>query len=305
MLWLTLTIIAYFLLALVAVVDKIILSGPGPKPIVYAFYIGILGIFALVLIPFGFQVPDLIGIALAFLSGGLWLFASIALFTSLSRYEASRVIPAIGAMLPLFTLSFSYLFSWQAGKEIESLGLIKIIAFILLILGSVLINWEKEKTITKQSLQLSILAAFLFSLSFTTAKLVYLEQSFTSGFVWMRIGGFLFAFLLLFSRDLREELFKKNSISKKKPLFKNPKLAAIFLINQGLGAIAGILQNLAIYSVPIAYLAFINALEGTRYVFLLILTIILSLKFPKILSEKISKPVLLQKVFAICLIIGG
>jgi drug/metabolite transporter (DMT)-like permease len=305
MFWLTITILGYFLLALVAIIDKILLAGPIPKPKVYAFYVGVLGILALVLIPFGFDIPDLIGIGLAFLSGGLWVFALIALYSALRRYEASRVIPAIGGMLPLLTLSFSYLFSWQAGREIEGFNSLKILSFLLLILGSVLINWEKGKAITKKSLQLSILAALLFSLSFTTAKLVYLEQSFVSGFIWMRIGGFLIALLFIFSKDVREELFNKLKTENRKPLFKKPKIAVLFLFNQGMGATAGVLQNLAIYSAPMAYLAFINALEGTRYVFLLILTIILSLKFPRILSEKISKPILLQKTFAIILIAAG
>ena len=79
----------------------------------------------------------------------------------------------------------------------------------------------------------------------------------------------------------------------------------IFLFNQGIGAGAFILQNWAIALVPLGFLAFINALEGTKYLFLLIFTILLALKFPKILKEEISKKILFQKIIAILLIGGG
>jgi len=43
-------------------------------------------------------------------------------------------------------------------------------------------------------------------------------------------------------------------------------------------------------------------LEGTKYVFLLIFTILLSLKLPQILKEEISRKILFQKIIAILLI---
>jgi len=46
-------------------------------------------------------------------------------------------------------------------------------------------------------------------------------------------------------------------------------------------------------------------MAGTEYAFLLILTVILSLKFPRFLEEKISRKILVQKIFAIILIGAG
>ncbi len=149
------------------------------------------------------------------------------------------------------------------------------------------------------------MTAFLFALSFTTTKIVFLEQPFISGLIWLRIGGILAALSFIFFKEVREELFEKIKIKKKKALFENPKLAVVFLLNQVVGAGAGILQSLAIYLAPIMYLAFINAMEGVRYVFILVFTIILSYKMPRILSEKITKPILFKKVLAIILIIIG
>jgi len=294
MLWFLVTISAYFLLAIVALVDKYLLVGPIPSPKLYSFFIGILSILALFLIPLGFLIPEPLEIATSLLAGAVYIFALLGFFSSLQQFEASRVVPAIGGILPLFTFGLTFFLSGQ--KEILSLK--EILAFILLIFGSVLIVFEKKKRITLKSLQISVISAFLFALAFVLSKFVYLAQPFWSGFIWMRIGTFLTAFSLLFVKDVREELFKKGITFK-------PKIAGIFLSAQALGVLAFVLQNWAIFLVPFGFLAFINALEGTRYIFLLIFAVFFSLKFPQVLKEEISRKVIFQKIIAILFIGGG
>jgi len=51
MLWIFIIITAYLIFAINALIDNYLLLGP-PNPKSYAFYIGTLGIIALVLIPF-------------------------------------------------------------------------------------------------------------------------------------------------------------------------------------------------------------------------------------------------------------
>ncbi len=294
MLWLVVAISAYFLFAVVALGDKYLLSGP-PNPKSYSFYVGVLGILALVLIPFvGFSIPEISQILLSFLAGAIFIFALFGLYTGLENFEASRIVPAIGGLLPLFTLGLVYLFSY--GKEVLTSG--DLLAFILLISGSCLIVFKKGKSITSKSLQIAAITAFLFAIAFVLTKFVYLSQPFWSGFIWMRIGGFLAAICFIFTREVKKEIFEKKFTFQKKT-------GTIFLFNQGIGAGAFILQNWAIALVPLGLLAFINALEGTKYLFLLIFTILFALKFPKILKEEISRKILFQKILAILLIGGG
>jgi len=302
--WISITLTSYFLLAIVAILDKFLLTKEEIKPKIYAFYVGVLGILSIILIPFGFILPSGLELGLAFLSGALWIFALIGLYESFNRFEISRIVPAIGGFLPIFTLSLTYLFAWRMQNVLGSFGYFKIISLILLISGSVLISLEKRKSIVKKSLIFAGLTAFLFSLSFTLARIVYMDLNFISGFVWMRIAGFIVALFLIFTKEVREELFKKKN-KNRESLFNKPKTALLFLFNQAMGGVAVVLQNIAIYSVPAIYLAFINAFDGARYVFLLILTIIISKKFPKVLSEKITKPFLIRKILAMILIIGG
>lgn len=294
MLWILIAISAYFLFAVVALGDKYLLTGP-PNPKSYSFYVGILGILTILLIPFvEFSIPEVSQIILAFLAGAILIFALSGLYTALENFEASRVVPAIGALLPLFTFSLVYLFS--CGEE--TLSFVKILAFFLLLIGSVLITLRKEKSITLKSLQISAIAALLFALTFVLTKYVYLFQPFWSGFIWMRVGGFLTALCFIFTKEVRREIFeRKFTFQRKTGIF--------FLFNQAMGGGAFLLQNWAIALVPLAFLPFINALEGTKYIFLLILAVMISFKFPHFLKEEISREMLLQKIIAILLIGGG
>jgi len=293
MLWLFITISAYFLFAITALLDKYLLLGP-PNPKIYSFYVGILSISALLLIPFvGFSIPNFSYIILSLTAGALFIGALFVLYTGLERFEASRIISAIGGILPLFTFILVLL-----SGERQELSFLRILAFLFLISGSVLITFKKEKSVTLKSLSLSALAAFLFSLSFILTKFVYLSQPFWSGFIWMRIGGFLAALCFIFTPEVRKEIFTQKSSFKKKT-------GALFLFNQAIGSVAFVLQNWAIALVPLGFLTFITALEGTKYVFLLILTILASSRFPTLLKEEFSKSAIRQKLLAILLIIAG
>jgi len=129
-------------------------------------------------------------------------------------------------------------------------------------------------------------------------KNVYLNQPFWSGFMWMRIGGFLAGISFLFTKQVRNEIFQKKSTFTRKT-------GSIFLVNQGAGAGAFILQNMAIALASINYLPFINALQGVQYVFLFLLVFFLTKRFPKISEERFTKEILIQKVISIGLICLG
>ncbi len=282
--WLIIIISAYFLFAIVSLGDKYLLKGP-PNPKIYAFYVGVFGILALLLAPFvGFSIPGILGILFCLLAGAMYVFAILGVYEGLEKFEASRIIPAIGGFTPLFIFGLIYLFS--GGKEI--LGLKEIIAFILLILGSVFVTWNPLKKFSFKSLQISAVTAFLFALSFVLTKYVYLILPFWTGFIWIRISAFLIALFFIFFKEVRKEIFSKKSSF-------NKKTSAFFLFNQGVGAGAFILQNWAIALAGLAYLSIISALQGVQYVFLFILTML-------ILKEGLSKKVILQKFFAIILI---
>ena len=296
MLWLTVTIVAYLIMAVVFLVDKYLLVSSIPNPRVYAFLIGIAGIFLIFLIPFvDFYVPSLFQLLLSFGAGASFVLALFWFFKALQKFNVSQVVPAVGALTPIFTFFLIYLSSF--GKE--TLSFYEIASFAILIFGSVLITFEREKSINAKSLKLSLLSAFLFSLYFVMTKYVYLEQPFLNSLIWTRLGGALLAlFLFIIWPDVKKQIFSSQDGLQKKSL-------AIVAANQTVGAGAGILQNWAIALAPLAYVAFINALQGVQYAFLLVLSVFISWKFPSILKESLSKRIIIQRVIAILLIVFG
>jgi drug/metabolite transporter (DMT)-like permease len=294
MLWFIIIILAYLLFAATNLVNKFILAGP-PEPKSYSFYVGILSGLTIILIPFvGFSVPNFYQTLLCLLSGAIFVFAILGLFEGLERFEASRVIPAIGAISPLFIFALIFLFS--GGKDV--LGSKEIFALILLIFGGILITYNPTANISLKSLKISVLTSFLFAFSFVLTKYVYILLPFWTGFIWIRIGAFATALFFIFFKEVREEIFGGKFTF-------NKKTSLLFIFNQAIGAIASILQNWAIALAGFVYLSLISALQGVQYAFLFILTILASLKFPKRLKEDFSKKVLFQKIVAVLIISAG
>jgi hypothetical protein len=306
MTWLLITILSYFLFAAVVLADKYILTSSVPNPKVYVFYVGALGTLAwlLILFPFvHFDVPGVLPVILGILAGSTFIFSLFWFYKGLSLFEASRMTPAVGGLTPFFTLGMIYLFS--GGQEkISSLDML---AFLILVFGSTLMVSERNKFINLKSLKISVVAAFFGSLSFVLTKYLYLSvpDSFWTAFILKSMGATLASiFCFIIFKEIRQEIFKAKAAGGREKK-KSIKTTAFFLTNQSVGAIANILQNWAMSLAPLAMVAFVNALQGTQYVFILIFSIILSVKFPKILKEALSKGIVLQKVCAILLIGAG
>ena len=117
----------------------------------------------------------------------------------------------------------------------------------------------------------------------TDEAIEFIDQAFISGFVWSRIGGFLMAlsFLLIPSarRGILHQPRQKNKGS----------TAGLFVTGQVAGALGFVLVN---YAISLAPVSLVNAMQGVQYTFLLVMVILLSKKFLKILSDKLFGGVL-------------
>ncbi len=288
--WLLIAITAYLIYAVVFIIDKFLLSQTKLEPSVYAFYIGILsGLAALILIPFDFNIISIEQTVISFIAGILFVLAVLFFYKSIQIGEVSRIAPIIGGAVPIFTLILTYLFLG------ERLTANQLIAFSLLVLGGVIMLWPRKKIGTVQRLPLAILSALLFAGSFVLTKFIYNNQSFINGFVWIRIGGILGAGFLLFWPNTRKIIFQVSKSIKLKTV-------ELAVFNKCLSALAFILLNYAIY---LGSVALINALQGVQYVFLLIIALFLSKKFPEIIREQISQEVVIKKILAILFISIG
>lgn len=291
--WVLVIISAYLFFSIASFGDKLVLNR-SQNPKLYIFYVGVLSLLVLLLIPFiGISFPSVPSFFWIILSSATLMAGLYTLYVAVLEFEVSKVVPIVGAVQPIFVLIFVWLFN-----EFEVVKTNNIWAFLILLVASVIISIEKKLTITSRLLRFSLSASLLTGLSFVLIKMVFLSQSFFNGIIWIGIFNFLFALSLLLSASFRKEVFIKKSILDKKTI-------SLVLITQAAGGLGGILQNLAIYLAPFSSLAIINALRGIQYIFLFAITLIFSKFLPKILKEKVSGRIVLQKVAALCLIVIG
>ncbi len=291
--WVVITIFAHLLNAVVFIIDKHLVSKTVLRPVVYAFYTSIFQFIYLILIPFGFVLPENKYVAICILTGILFTFVLAVFYKAMQAAESTRVIPVVGGFTPIFTFFLAYLFVG------ERLGAAQVAAFVLFIFGGFLLSSKISKEHLKiiKGVETAILAAFLFAFYYTLMKYIFLHVSFLSGFIIIQFGGFLGALILLLSGRNRKSIFASASIdnaAKRKTIY-------LFIPDKLLGALAGFLIPYAI-SLQGASVTIINSLQAVQYVFLLVFAIILSKKFPSFFKEQIGEKVIKRKAAAIILI---
>jgi len=294
--WIVIATIAYFLFAIAAVVDKLIV-GDRLKPTTYAFFVGLLsGVVSSLLIPLGF---DWIGYKLLYInliSGICFVIALVFLYTSLQKKESSRIVPIIGGMQPIIIFVLAYFLL------AEALSSWALVSFVLIVAGSFILGMSQGKEkIGRPAIYYVILTALFFAVSLTLEKYVYdNHDSFFSVLIWNRYGNLLAAVILFSIPKVRKNILK--TLRSKLKVSGKLGTSKIFILGQTAGSFGAILQR---YAIMLGSVTLVSALQGTHYVFLLILTTILTVKFPKILKENITKQILAKKIFAIVLISLG
>ncbi len=302
--WILIAISAYLILALVNLADKFLLENLVSSTKTYTFLVGVLGAAVIVLAPWFLEWPGVFWLLVNLVTGALFPVALLLLYRSLKIGDVSKIIPLIGGLVPIFTIGLALLFLGETFSPRQWLAL------FFLLFGTVLLAWLPNGHslwtkaliwfgLVKQKNLIALItaasASLIFAVFFVATKYIYLNQSFLSAFIWVRLGTLLFVSFLLFPGQIRKEIFTGlKSLKQKKSI--------LFFANQGVAAVGFLLQN---YAVFLGSVAVVNALQGVQYAFLLILGGLISVFFPKLLHEDISKGIIIQKIIAISLISIG
>jgi drug/metabolite transporter (DMT)-like permease len=311
--WLIAAISSYFINAGVYIADKFLLSKKIHSSIIYAFLVGIWSIFNIILLLFDPWIPTGRELGLDLLAGMLFLITLIFWYKALHQSEATRVVPIVGALVPIFSFILSFLFLGETLTERQ------LLAFLVLINGGVLISvkhtrfyktkemWNRFREVfgdvlggihaeyrpTRRLVLNSIISALFFAVYYVLIKYIYLNQPFVGGFVWSRLGTFIGALLILFIPDWRKSIMEYQKGAK------TPKNLAFFIFIRLLAGLAFIMIN---WAISLGNVALINSLQGVQYVFLFFLVLFLSAKYPHILEEELGGGVKLQKIIGVSLI---
>lgn len=307
MAWLLLAGFAQFLNAIVAVLDKYIVSDENalPRPFVYAFYSCLVTGFWVViyfigLIPgldtLGFpqfanvQQPTIQVVGMSFLAAYTFFIALVSMYDALKHAKASNVMPVIGAVGAIASFGMTYLFFGGVLSDNFIYGI------ALLTIGTVLISSGEFKSNT---ILQTIHSGIFFALHLITMKGLFIETSFDDGFFWSRISFVLFALSLLLVPAYLEKIKKQTTTTTKKAGF-------LVLANKVLAGIAAFLllkaTDMGNESAP----AVIQATDGLKFVFIILITYVFASWVPESAAENESRPSqIIQKLLSIAVIVIG
>jgi len=294
--WFVIALIGYFLLAVVFVLDKFILTKSVSKPVVYTFYSTIFIFGALLAWPFGVELLSTrVDWVAACISGLGFGFGLWAMFIAVKSGEASHVNPFIGAIITIATYGFSF---FLLGEQLTS---VQLMGMGVLIVATFLLSLEKSRKHSgfHSGYVWAIVAGILFAVSHVSAKFLYEVYPFVTAFVWTRATTGMVGLVCLLYPSVRRT-FRKKKIKKK--TYAKRHAVSIVVTAKVLGVVGVILIQ---YAIAIGSVTLVNAMAGLQYAFMFVLIFVLTKVVPKVFKEYFTRRELLVESFAIILVIIG
>jgi len=221
------------------------------------------------------QYPLTTGLLIA-LNGALYIFGLMPYMYALSKGDASVIIPLF-QLVPVF----SFVLAWFVLGE--TLTTSQLIAGVIIILGSIALSFEmsevKKLSFNKRAFWLMILSSLLLSLAFLFFKYFALEATLLTTVFWEYVGfavtSLFFFFIPIYRRQFLQ-VIKENTAS----------AISINGVNEVLNLIGKFAFNFASLLVPITLIWFV---AGFQPFFVFVYGVILTLFFPHISKEKITR----------------
>lgn len=282
-------IIAHGLIGVSLLWDKVLLGTPEMKHVApYVFWLGAISVLGLCLIPFGFHLPPMWLIALAFGTGILHLVAIYFNYDALKAGEASETLAIMGGFSPLATALIGMALLSQELSETAWL------AFALLTAGG-FVMFFSEPVDTRRLMPRIVIASGLYGLVNVLKKVVFDNTNFVTGYVFFTFGTFACALFLLIPKTWRRQIFVESEEA-------TPRSRLWYFVNR---FISGVGSFLIFYAISLTNPAVVDAISGERYVIIFLGAFLLTRLKPDWLTEDFSRRTVLGKSAATALIVAG
>lgn len=225
---------------------------------------------------------------LSVIAGFFWFFMWIFFWKAMQRGEATRV-SAIFFSQPIYSSLIGIFFFG------ESLSFLKWVGIAVIVIGAILssLGGESHKKEVKVAYLFALLSAVFSSVGNSISKFAMMDMpSLTVNCIAFYSSIPLYIFLLK-GAAVRREVWSA---------FTNPKLMMQFGVRGIFGYLGIIAFMLSLSSGPISL---VTALSGTQPIFVLILSLIATSLFPKLIHEEFGKKVLGAKLLALLLTVIG
>lgn len=298
MTWFFIALSAPILYAICNHIDKYLLEKyfKGGEAGALVLFSALFSIFALPIIywmdPAVFSL-DLKTIVVLLLNGMITVVCIVLYLKALEDDEASTVVP-FTQMIPIFGFIMGYFILGEvlSGRQV--------FACLLVVIGIVVLslNLVGEKIKIKRKIIVLMLTwSLLFAISDIVFKFVTVDEgNFWTSLFWeflgrVILGIILFACIKSYRRDFLW-VIRSNSFA----------VISVNSLNETIFIVADSIASFALLLAPVTLVMTVNSVQP---VFVLIFGIILTLFFPKIFKELLSRKHLMQKFAAIFLIVTG
>jgi drug/metabolite transporter (DMT)-like permease len=304
MTWLLLATAGQFLNAVVAILDKYIVTDKNilPRPFVYAFYTCLITGGWLIVYLFGFipglqqlgtpsflnvESPSIQVVGMSFLAAYTFFMALVSMYDALKTADASDVLPVIGAVSALSSFVMSYFFL----DELLSSNFIW--GVCLLMIGTLLVS---QLRFTKTILLLTIHSGVFFALHYIAMKGLFMETSFDDGFFWSRIAFVLFALSLLLVPSYWAKVTEQTRSTTAK--------GGILVLSAKI--LAGIAAFMLLKATDMGEVTVVQAMDGLKFAFIILISIAFGRFIPETAGENDYTPAtIVRKVSLVAIITIG
>lgn len=289
MFWIVYTILAALFMAIVNIVDKYLLSKLVAKPIVPVMILGIVGGISAIVV---FAIKGLthltpIHLTLAFICGILYVFMVFFYFKAVKIEDISTIIP-LYYLSPLYILLIAWIFLDERFTASKYLGIVLIVSM------AIFISMKNIRTIhISKALWFIILSSVSIAIVQVITKYLLNTNDFWTVFAYIRLSAFIALIPVYWFKY--PELKLQYRTGGLKPI-------GIITANETLTLLSVILGTAA---TAIGFVTLVNALSSIQPFFVLIFTIGLSLFYPHILKEELTKSRVILKFIAIILMFIG
>ena len=296
-----LIVIAQFFNAVVALIDKYVVSAKRvPNPSYYAFFVSILSALSVFVFIFSFipipipelSIPSLQNVGMPTFSVGVtsifagfaFFFALWTLFTAFRKTDASDIIPVVGSVSALAALPLGYYILGSAISTDFHIGV------FLLIVGALLLSHYRFK---RRVFLVTVASGVFFALHFISLKYLFGITHFDNAFFWSRMGIVLAALIIFLPRLAHGREFYRKTTRKSNVLIIGNKI------------LAGIAGFLLLKAIDLSNVAIVQALGGLQFVFLFALSLTIGPMLPKECGENLVGRNKIQKTIAISILVVG
>lgn len=293
--WIVLSLASALFFAVISALDKILIQKYMPSFRVFIVLVGLCQFgLAIVAVPFAeFSGYGFDTTLISFVSGVLSGIYLAMMFWVMRTQDVSRVVP-VTSTHTIFVAILAMVFLQEYISALAWGGIVvTMIGAALMSLGPTMRESERDQNQIIPFLLL-LVASFAFGLSQFLSKVVAEDIDIWSLFMWRAVGMGITLGGCLFRPRILPDLIKT---------IRSPVPIGLTVLTEGVLVLGAVILTLwAIYSGPVSLVVTVMAV---RPLFVFILGIALSLGISRVLDEPLEGKILVAKLVAIVLTIGG